>query len=464
MILTLQILYVGSRHRDEIDEIVSRGAVVHDAANVYDGIALLKRNGVGAALVEYGTLAPNPGPAVEALREAAGDRPVLVSMTMDEWEEARPAGWIQQDEVLLRPFYPDELWRRVTRAALPPPSQATAHFKNDADRLEALISDAHRLNRFTNDLKLFADHCVGIVKARVRAARVSLFLKGKVKGELTVLSADGLPPEVRDQAILRLGEGVAGELAQAKRVVSVEEAGRDGPATGRPYEQPSYMIVPLVHEPDVVGVLCITDRFDKGPFSAMDIQYMEAFAEMAGQIVHNALQFRAADELAFIDEGTDTFNRRYFNRLLPQEVIRAQRYKHDLTLAMIDIDHFKRYNDSNGHQAGDEALATVARILKESFRQADIVVRYGGEEFAVIMPETSRKEGNGVGFVDRARRVVEEAGLTFYGPRGNRRVLTISCGVATLPIQADTWQDLFQKADEALYRAKARGRNLVVGY
>ena len=124
----------------------------------------------------------------------------------------------------------------------------------------------------------------------------------------------------------------------------------------------------------------------------------------------------------------------------------------------------RRYNDSNGHQAGDEALATVARILKESFRQADIVVRYGGEEFAVIMPETSRKEGNGVGFVDRARRVVEEAGLTFYGPRGNRHVLTISCGVATLPIQADTWQELFQKADEALYRAKARGRNLVVGY
>ena len=97
------------------------------------------------------------------------------------------------------------------------------------------------------------------------------------------------------------------------------------------------------------------------------------------------------------------------------------------------------------------------------FRQADIVVRYGGEEFAVIMPETSRKEGNGVGFVDRARRRVEEAGLAFEDAQGQRRVLTISGGVATLPLQADTWEELFEKADRALYKAKNTGRNRIVG-
>jgi diguanylate cyclase (GGDEF)-like protein len=224
------------------------------------------------------------------------------------------------------------------------------------------------------------------------------------------------------------------------------------------------MIVPLVYEPDIVGVFCITDRYEEGPFTDEDLAYMDAFAHMTSQIFHNALQFRAADELATIDEGTQLFNRRHFNRVLPQEVVRAQRYKHDLTLAMIDVDHFKQYNDSMGHQAGDRALLTIARVLGESFRQADIIVRYGGEEFAVIMPETRRAEGNGVGFVDRARRMVEEAGLIFEDPNGNRRPLTISGGVATLPLQANTWQDLVEKADQALYRAKERGRNCIVGY
>ena len=402
--------------------------------------------------------------AVPAQSLAAGNRPILVSMTVDEWEMVRPRGYLHQDEVLLRPFYPDELWRRVTRAALPPPSQAVQQFQSDADQLAALIDDAHRLNRFTNDVDALADQTVSLIKARLRAARVSLFVKSRTPGVLKAIEAAGLDATVREQAILTLGEGVAGEFAQQKTVALVKEAGRDGPASQRTYKQASYMIVPLVHEPDVVGVLCDTDRIEPGPFTDDDLGYMRAFAQMAGQIFHNALQYRAADELATIDEGTRLFNRRHFNRILPQEVVRARRYKHDLTLAMIDVDHFKQYNDSMGHQAGDRALARIAAILKESFRQADIIVRYGGEEFAVIMPETSRAEGNGVGFVDRARQSVQEAGLEFDDAQGNRRVLTISGGVATLPLQAQTWEELVEKADQALYRAKSRGRNCIVGY
>jgi len=284
------------------------------------------------------------------------------------------------------------------------------------------------------------------------------------EGEMTVVDGEGIDRKILEKAKMRLGEGVAGELAEKKRVVIVREAGNDGPAAGREYNRRSYMIVPLVHDSEVIGVLCVTERYHDGPFDENDQAYMEAFSEMAGQIAYNCLQYRAADELATIDEGTQLFNRRHFNRVFPQEVIRAKRYKHDLTLALIDVDYFKLYNDSNGHQAGDRALAIVSRVLKESFREADIVVRYGGEEFAVIMPETSRAEGNGVGFVDRARSMVEEAGLMFEDAQGNARTLTVSGGVATLPQQADSWEDLFEKADQALYRAKESGRNRIVGY
>ena len=462
MTTTLEILYVG-RRRDEAEDIVAHGAVVHEAVSIYEAIARLKRTGVGAAVVEFSGLGASAERALSALRRAAGNRPVLVSMTQDEWEMVRTRGFLHQDEALLRPFYPDELWRRLTRAVLPPPAKAVRSFGGQADRLAAIIDDAQRLNRFTSDLALLGEHIVSVVKARLRAARVSLFLKGPEANVLTAVEAAGLDREVREKALLRLGEGVAGEAAQTKKVTLVKVAGHDGPASERVYRQSSYMIVPLVHGPEVVGVICVTERLEEGPFGEEDLAYMEAFAEMAGQTVANALQFRAADELATIDEGTQLFNKRHFNRVLPMEVVRAKRHKHDLTLAMIDVDHFKMYNDAAGHQAGDRALALIAQILRESFRKSDIIVRYGGEEFAVIMPETSRKEGNGVGFVDRARKSVEAAGLVFEDPTGRRRVLTISGGVATLPLQAETGEDLVEMADQALYRAKARGRNCIVG-
>jgi len=466
---TLEILYVGSQHTDALEDILSRGAVIHRARNVFEGIARLKRSSVGACLVEFTELTPR-AEAVAGLRAAAGDRPVLVSLTPDEWEEVRALGLLEQEEVLLRPYYPDELWRRVTRSALPPPAKAVENFRDNADRLAALINDAKRLNRFVSDLSAFAETCVKVIKGRLRAGRVSLFLKGKEAGELQVVEGADMALEIRLEAKMRLGEGVAGEFAEQRRVVLVQEAGKDGPAAGRKgYAQNSYMIAPFVHEQDVVGVLCVTDRLDAGPFDEQDRAYLESFAEMASQIAANCLAYRAADELATIDELTTLFNRRHFNRVGPQEVVRAERYKHDLTLALLDVDHFKRYNDSNGHQAGDRALATVSRILKESFRGSDIVVRHGGEEFAVIMPETSRKEGNGVDFVDRARKEIAAAGLTFEDLHGNTRTLTISGGVATLQAGTDpderwTWEELFANADKALYKAKELGRNRIVGY
>ncbi|MGQ0614149.1 MAG: diguanylate cyclase [Planctomycetaceae bacterium] len=462
MIRALEILYVGRRCPEAAQEIAARGGVVRAAAHVYEGIAALKRDPVSAAIVEYGEVEADPAGAVQALRASAGRRPLLFAFTADEWDTVRGRGIFEHEEVLLRPFYPDELWRRITRSALPDEGLSVRVLKDRTERLAALLEDAQRLNRLTGDIAALAEQCVEIVRARVRAGRVSIFLKDRATGGLRVVHAVGLREEARAGAQCAMGEGVAGAAAQQRRPVLVREAGRDGPAAGHAYDGSSYMIVPLVYQHDVLGILCVTERLDPGPFSPDDLAYLEAFAESAALVVHNAYALRAADELATIDELTGLFNRRYFNRVLAQEVQRAQRYHHDLTLAILDVDFFKQFNDSMGHQEGDRALAAIARILKNSFRQTDIVVRHGGEEFAVLMPETTRKEGNGIGFVDRARRAVEAEGLAFEH-QGIRRVLTISGGVATFPHQAATPEDLVRRADQALYEAKRLGRNRIKG-
>ena len=463
MIRALELLYVGDPDSEDLAVVEGHGVKVRQVGSVFECIVTLKRSAAGTAIVDFEELGSQPGAAMEQLREAAGGRPVLVAMTAEEWELERPRGNVAHEEVLLKPCYADELWQRVARAALPAPELEASQLPGEESRVAALYQDTQRLNRFTNDIDLLADQVVEIVRGRLGASRVSLFLKTKEAGRMRVAEAAGLDPSVREDAIVDLGSGVAGELAERREVVHVREAGRDGPASGRAYEDVSYLIVPLLHAHEIVGVICVTDRYEGGPFPDEDVEYVQALAESTALVVQNALQYRAAEQLTLVDELTGLYNRRFFERNLQMEVQRARRYGHDVTVAMIDIDHFKQFNDCEGHQAGDVALQRVASVLQDAFRRTDSVCRWGGEEFAVIMPETARAEGNGVAFVDRARTGVEQANLGFRDSQGRKRQLTVSGGVATLPRDATTWEELVKRADDALYEAKKSGRNRIVG-
>jgi len=160
-------------------------------------------------------------------------------------------------------------------------------------------------------------------------------------------------------------------------------------------------------------------------------------------------------DLAFHDKLTKLFNRRYFDSKLLDEITRSIRYRHPLCLLMIDIDHFKSFNDTYGHQKGDLVLAAVAGILVKSLRSEDIVCRYGGEEIAVILPETIGK--NACKVAENCRGKVEQ-----LSKDQAEVVVTVSIGVAELPAKNSTPENLIKAADEALYKAKAAGRNKVV--
>ncbi len=170
---------------------------------------------------------------------------------------------------------------------------------------------------------------------------------------------------------------------------------------------------------------------------------------------------RKLDELFIKDEKTNLYNYRHFKEHLIADVARSNRYHDFVSLAMLDIDHFKAYNDASGHIAGDRVLQRIAEIILEECRHTDIPARFGGEEFAILFPRTDAVKARSV--VERLREVIcaEPFENEKAQPGGQ---LTISAGIATFPHDAQGWYSLINNADRALYEAKSTGRNKVVNY
>ena len=174
-------------------------------------------------------------------------------------------------------------------------------------------------------------------------------------------------------------------------------------------------------------------------------------------VIMDATHLAVSERCALVDELTGLANRRHFNRELEKEIERARRQRRHCSLLMLDVDRFKSFNDTYGHLAGDEALRQVAQILTASVRLVDQVSRYGGEEFAVILPQTGRADAAMV--AERARAALDAHRWEHDG--GEMPPLTVSVGAATYPSDAQDFAGLVEKADQALYRAKGTGRNQV---
>ncbi len=185
--------------------------------------------------------------------------------------------------------------------------------------------------------------------------------------------------------------------------------------------------------------------------SVEDPELVSKLRGLKGVFMKNKMQLA---EQAIRDTLTGLYNRRFFDKTLKDEINRAKRYKRDISLIMIDIDHFKQFNDTYGHQKGDDVLRTAASILAENSRNSDIVARYGGEEMVIILPETP---------VDKASLAGEKVRLNiaFEAKKREGVKITISVGVAGFNTKNDTPEKLIKAADTALYAAKEKGRNRV---
>ena len=215
---------------------------------------------------------------------------------------------------------------------------------------------------------------------------------------------------------------------------------------------------PLFTEDEITG--CIVARSMIEKLSKRDIDYLEQLTRQAAATINRANTYSTILQYATLDALTNLNNRRQFETRLSQEIAIAKRQNNPLCAMMIDIDFFKGVNDTHGHAAGDEVLRTVAGIIKEHLRESDIPSRYGGEEFAVLLPFTKLEEAKIVG--ERLRKAVEEASIPINQDNENAKNInvTISMGLAEFN-STETGETLFERADQALYDAKKNGRNQV---
>jgi len=218
----------------------------------------------------------------------------------------------------------------------------------------------------------------------------------------------------------------------------------------------SVVIVPLVHRSNVLGSMSVINRQDQPDFTQRDIGLMEAVANQAAFAIENAKLFEEIQWLATTDGLTGTHNRRHLFELGRREIERARRYKHPLSAIMLDIDNFKQVNDTYGHSIGDQVLRALTRECLDSLREVDILGRYGGEEFAIILPETECQAACKT--AERLRQRIENK--PFKTTKGEL-LLTISLGVAELIDDIPDMATLLDLADSALYVAKQSGRNRV---
>ncbi|MBA2338921.1 MAG: diguanylate cyclase [Pyrinomonadaceae bacterium] len=299
----------------------------------------------------------------------------------------------------------------------------------------------------------------------MRAERSSLLLFDEEANELEVKAALGPRAEITREARLRLGDGIAGSVLSEGRPLVVRDVSASKYASAPPerlYKSDSFISYPVIIGGRKVGVLNVTDKKDGSFYDEFDLDLLEMIAPQMALALDRAGWHQKATEfqlLSITDPLTDLLNRRYLEERLSEELERSKRHRYLMSFMMIDIDDFKTYNDSNGHQAGDLALEMTAQALKSVLRSADVAARYGGEEFSVLLPQTSLAEAEVI--AERIRRRVER---TRY-PHGKTQPLgsvTVSIGISTFGAQTETAEAVIGAADEALYRAKEQGKNRIV--
>jgi diguanylate cyclase (GGDEF)-like protein len=287
----------------------------------------------------------------------------------------------------------------------------------------------------------------------------SLLMVDEEKQELVFEAALGAKGRDVSAFRLKIGEGVAGWVAQTGEPAIVNDAARDPRFTRKvdtrtQFQTRSILCAPLVSRGRTIGVLEIINKLG-GRFTRADLALVLMLVEPCAIAIENAMLFQRTEQLTITDDLTRLFNSRYLNLYLGREIKRCKRHGIPLSVIFLDLDGFKNVNDQYGHLAGSGTLTEVGAILAQGVRESDILARYGGDEFVVVLPETPAS--GALVIAERLRRAIEEH--RFLEAQGISARISASFGISTYPDHALSPEGLIQKADQAMYRVKEREKN-----
>jgi diguanylate cyclase (GGDEF)-like protein len=347
-------------------------------------------------------------------------------------------------------------------------------FSNGMDqieKIEKLSMDSYYLERIANmvssiDIRTDDDHIWDGINHLCRSLfsydKLTLSILEKDSFEATVKLVDGMTEDMNSGETFNIQTTLHGRpIREEKTILSsywendYQDSGRFKPGDSSVFHFMSILAVPIKINGETRGSLALEQLSAKG-YSETDQHLLEFFALNLEGILSWIEEYKILHQSAIHDGLTNLLNHTAFKERFEEEISRASRFNQFLTLVVLDLDKFKRINDSHGHLYGDYVLHTVADIIKKSVRTIDVVSRYGGEEFAILLINTDKEMGLQV-----SQRTVDSIADYAYSKDGIEVKMTISAGLAEFPTDADQIRDLIAKADKAMYAAKTTGGNSV---
>ena len=332
---------------------------------------------------------------------------------------------------------------------------------NAVTRIASLASEVNKLVEP-------GEEALSIASEALRADAALLYYVGaNSNGKLILQNHRGLTDkEQKELSMLEISKGLVGKAGKEKLVTHADDLCRQpigySYLDGEPVLTPDMkraVATPVSLRGQHLGVIVAGYRNDV-PIDESELTVLSAMASQFGVVVENKI----LSEMVAFDSLTGLHNRGYFDLRIHEEINRAKRHDHPLTLCFADIDHFKKVNDTYGHMFGDRVLREVAHHFKAVIRLPDFAARYGGEEFALVLPETPLD--GGILVAERLRRAIESMKMTnpsVVNKNPEPLNFSVSIGVSNFPDDGSSPNDIINRADQALYKAKRKGRNRVVG-
>lgn len=409
---------------------------------------------------------------------ALRDTPVLLLTSRDQVSDKFWGAQSGADRYLTKECPPDEILavvrallesrptpRDVARALGPQPNSRRDLLSRLNDLLDrrlfqaTVLNEIARLARSLQDLKRSADAVLKTLSQLVDYHLAAVALAEEEPGELYVRQAKPVTPSCLDRFERHCFDTLTAHLGQPPRRGRWQVSILDETQGGEPCDDLEQLItLPLESDDRPLGLLALAGGRRQMAAIAQDDQHLpSSLADQVYIVLDNALLYRKVQVMAIHDELTGLHNFRHLREKLAEEFARAVRYGSELSLILLDIDHFKAINDRCGHQMGNVVLTQIVDVMRAQIRENDVPARYGGEEFAVILPNTGVD-----GAVQVAERVRESIAAHTFGSPDDPQRLTVSLGVTSYPgVPASAPDELITQADNALYAAKGAGRDRV---